>query len=195
MECRGSNVFRVVDAVWSLQAKLERGWDGRFDILEHKCTAVVDVAGARREGLHLRVGVRQRRKCAGLVRVRRIHQQHLHADREQRVGTQHQAVVLGGVRVHTRHHLQQRSQPHRPQDRKPRPSSVSRCQSVTSLRVCLTGDDGLERHVHGEAFGNVCQRSAGGWHRGAGARGQVSTLKIFLKLQKRKSRFQRACSA
>lgn len=64
--------------------------------------------GSAGPGLHFRLGVRERRERGGPLLLRRLHQQHLHHLRKQHHRERLQAVVPGGVCVHTGHDLQQR---------------------------------------------------------------------------------------
>ena len=63
------------------------------------------LAGPRRQGQHLRVGVGQRRPALRLVLGRRLHDQHLHAVDQLGHVRQRPTVVPGGVPVDDRHHL------------------------------------------------------------------------------------------
>lgn len=77
--------------------------------------SVFPPTGAEGPWLHLRVGLRQRRPQQGPLLLRRLHQLHLHHLHLQHGREWTQAVVPGGVLVHTDHYLQQRGEL-RPQD-------------------------------------------------------------------------------
>lgn len=68
------------------------------------------LSGEEGTRLHLRVGFRQRRAQQRPLLLRRLHQLHIHHLHLEHSWEWTQAVVPGGVLVHTDHHLQQRGE-------------------------------------------------------------------------------------
>ena len=64
--------------------------------------------GTGRKGLNLRVGVRQRRKVPGQLQRGRVHDVHLHAQRQLGLGERPDPVVFGAVLFLDRLDLQDR---------------------------------------------------------------------------------------
>ncbi len=155
------------------------------------------------------MGIGQWRARPRRVQLRRLHQQHRDAVRVERDGERSHPVVPGAVRLHHRHHVQQRRRPRATSGVcgavchpsvtkwKTEPwifeSFVLSCVIVSFLKVFrylvphyhtrYVADDRLAVGVHRDAHGHLCECSDGRRTHRSRSGGQVRTTLVTEKQQ------------